>query len=172
MRFSNAQKSTQNRKNEQRWRPKATHRATFGWPGGMRGATGEGTMGRGQRSSHEFCMQCKAEFCRMLTCVRHALPRLEARGGGKRERAMVMVACCVAWSRGPMPNQVACCVVGLWGCGVCVCVYVFYWPRGSQKASKICFVRQLLLKPNKHGTKIDHKWDQSWPGGGEGATEN
>ena len=53
----------------------------------MRGATGEGTMGRGQRSLHEFCMQCEAEFCRMLTCVRHALPRLEARGGGKRERA-------------------------------------------------------------------------------------
>ena len=51
-------------------------------PGGMRGATGEGTMGRGQRSLHEFCMQCEAEFCRMLTCVWHALPRLEARGGG------------------------------------------------------------------------------------------
>ena len=29
--------------------------------------------------------------------------------------AEVMVCCCVAWSRGPMPNQVACCVVGLWG---------------------------------------------------------
>ena len=77
-----------------------------------------------------------------------------------------MVACCVAWSRGPMPNQVACCVVGLWGCGVCVCV--FYWPRGSQKAPKICFVRQLLPKPNKNGTNIDHKWDQSGPGGGKG----
>ena len=33
-------------------------------------------------------------------------------------------------------------------------------------------VRQLLPKPNKNGTKIDHKWDQSGPGGGEGATEN
>ena len=39
--------------------------------------------------------------------------------------ADVMVRCCVAWSRGPMPNQVACCVVGLWGCGVVVCVCVF-----------------------------------------------
>ena len=87
MRFWDGKKSAKNRKNEQRWRPKATHRATFGWPGGMRGATGEGTMGRGQRSLHEFCMQCEAEFCRMLTCVRHALPRLEARGGGWRKRA-------------------------------------------------------------------------------------
>ena len=60
--------------------------------------------------------------------------------------------------------RVACCVVGLWGCGVCVCL--FYWPRGSQKASKICSVYQLLPKPNKNGTKIDHKWDQSGPGGG------
>ena len=57
-----------------------------------------------------------------------------------------------------------CGVVGLWGCGVCVCV--FYWPRGSPKASKTCFVRQLLPKPNKNVTKIDHKWDQSGPGGG------
>ena len=86
MRFWDGKKSAKNRKNEQRWRPKATHRATFGWPGGLRGATGEGTMGRGQRSLHEFCMQCEAEFCRMLTCVRHALPRLEARGGGLSTR--------------------------------------------------------------------------------------
>ena len=63
-----------------------------------------------------------------------------------------------------------CGVVGLWGCGVvglwCVCV--FYWPRGSQKAPNICFVRQLLPKPNKNGTQIDHKWNQSVPGGGRG----
>ena len=34
-----------------------------------------------------------------------------------------------------------------------------------------CFVRQLPPKLNKNGTQIDHKWDQSGPGG-EGATEN
>jgi hypothetical protein len=33
-------------------------------------------------------------------------------------------------------------------------------------------VRQLLTKPNKNGTQIDHKWDQAGPGKGEGATEN
>jgi hypothetical protein len=49
---------------------------------------------------------------------------------------------------------------------------VFYWPRGSQKAPKICFVRQLLPKPNKNGTKIDHKWDQSGPGWGKGQPKN
>ena len=175
MRFWDGKKSAKNRKNEQRWRPKATHRATFGWPGGMRGATGEGTMGRGQRSLHEFCMQCEAEFCRMLTCVRHALPWLEARGGG------------IAYAHSAGPNlwfavvlrgrAVRCQTklhVVLRGCGVVglLCVCVFYWPRGSQKASKICFVRQLLPKPNENGTNIDHKWDQSGPGGGEGATEN
>ena len=52
----------------------------------MRGATGEGTMGRGQRSLHEFCMQCEAEFCRMLTCVWHALLLAEARAGGTLAR--------------------------------------------------------------------------------------
>ena len=44
-----------------------------------------------------------------------------------------MVACCVAWSRGPMPNQVSCCVVGLWGCGVCVCVLLAAWVPKSSK---------------------------------------
>ena len=29
-------------------------------------------------------------------------------------------------------------------------------------------VRQLLAKSNKNGTQIDHKWDQSGPGGGKG----
>ena len=70
-----------------------------------------------------------------------------------------MVACCVAWSRGPMPNQVACCVVGLWGCGVCVCV--FCWPRGSQKAPKIIPMGHLLklFRPilGQGGTKQDPK---------------
>ena len=49
--------------------------------------------------------------------------------------------------------------VVLWGCGVvvCVCVCLFYWPRGSQKASKFCSVYKILPKPNKNGTKIDHK---------------
>ena len=64
--------------------------------------------------------------------------------------------CCVVARSDAKPSCMLCCgVVGLW-C-VCVCVCVFYWPRGSQKAPKICFVRQLLPKPNKNGTKIDHK---------------
>ena len=38
--------------------------------------------------------------------------------------------------------------------------------KGFQKS-------KLFSKPNKNGTKIDHKWDQSGPGGvGKGATEN
>jgi len=73
MRFSIAKKSAQNRKNLQSWRPMANRTGFLERPGGMSGGTGEGTMGRGQRSLHEFCMQCEAEFCRMLTCVRHAL---------------------------------------------------------------------------------------------------
>ena len=82
MRFLIAKKSAINRKNRDLETPKRNSPDKSGQPGGMRGATGEGTMGRGQRSLHEFCMQCEAEFCRMLTCIRHALPWLEARGGG------------------------------------------------------------------------------------------
>ena len=74
--------------------------------------------------------------------------------------------CCVVARSDAKPSCMLCCgVVGLW------CVCVFYWPHGSQKAPQISFVRQLLPKPNKNGTKIDHKWDQYGPGGGEGATE-
>ena len=82
-----------------------------------------------------------------------------------------MVVCCVAWSRGPMPNQVACCVVGLWGCGVCVCVFVLLaaWVPKSFK--------NLLRLPTS--TKTEQKWDQNrpqmrpiWARGGEGAIEN
>ena len=86
MRFLIAKKSAINPKNRDLETPKRNSLDKSGQPGGMRGATGEGTMGRGQRSLHEFCMQCEAEFCRMLTCVRHALPRLEARGGGSLTR--------------------------------------------------------------------------------------
>ena len=109
MRFSIAQKSTQNRKNLQSWRPMANRTGFLERPGGMSGGTGEGTMGRGQRSLHEFCMQCEAEFCRMLTCVWHALPRLDAGGGGKRERA---------FRRARFLYQSVCGFVGLFVCGV------------------------------------------------------
>ena len=53
--------------------------------------------------------------------------------------AVVLRGRCVAWSRGPMPNQVACRVVGLW------CVCVFCLPRGSQKAPKIIQMGHLLM---------------------------
>ena len=33
-------------------------------------------------------------------------------------------------------------------------------------------VRQLLAKSNKHGTNIDHKWDQSGPSGEQRVLEN
>ena len=33
-------------------------------------------------------------------------------------------------------------------------------------------VRQLLPKPNKTGTKIDHKWDQSGPRGERGSRKS
>ena len=102
MRFLISKKSVQNRKIPDNWRPEGTRRVKMRSPGGMRGATGE-DFRRGQRSLHEFCMQCEAEFCRMLTCIRHALPRLEARGGGKRERAFRRARFFVS--------------VGLWVCG-------------------------------------------------------
>ena len=181
MRFLISKKSVQNREIPDNWRPEGTQPVKMRSPGGMRGATGEGTMGRGQRSLHEFCMQCEAEFCRMLTCVRHALPRLEARGGGKRERAFrrarffVAVGlwvcgygcllCCVVARSDAKPSCMLCCgVVGLW-C-VCVCVLLAAWVPKSSK--------NLLRSPTS--TKTEQKWDQNRPqmrpiwarGGGRG----
>ena len=49
-------------------------------------------------------------------------------------------------------------------CGLLVWVFFFLFGRvGLVVFSSV--VRQLLPKPNKNGTQIDHKWDQSGPGG-------
>jgi hypothetical protein len=69
-----------------------------------------------------------------------------------------------------MPNQVACCVVGLWGCGVCVCVLLTAWVPKSSK--------NLLRSPTS--TKTEQKIDQNRPqmgpiwarGGGKGQPKN
>ena len=50
-----------------------------------------------------------------------------------------------------VPNQVACCVVGLWGCGVCVCVLFAAWVPKSTK--------NLLRSPTS--TKTEQKLDQN-----------
>ena len=174
MRFSIAQKSTPNRKNLQSWRPMANRTGFLERPGGMSGGTGEGTMGRGQRSLHEFCMQCEAEFCRMLTCVWHALPQLEARGGGI---AYAHSAGPRLWFAVVLRGRAVRCQtklhVVLWGCGVvvcvCVCVLLAAWVPKSSK--------NLLRSPTS--TKTEQKWSRNrpqmgsiWARGGEGATEN
>ena len=74
--------------------------------------------------------------------------------GGQRPRADTQGAS--AHSAGPGFFCLSVCgVVGLWGCGVvglwCVCVCVFYWPRGSQKASKICSVYNFYQNRTKMG---------------------
>ena len=131
MRFLISKKSVQNREIPDNWRPEGTRTVKMKSPGGMRGATGE-DFRRGQRSLHEFCMQCEAEFNRMLTCIRHALPGLEARGGGSLTRI----------PPGQDFETIVCWVVGCWsvGVGVCVCececVYVFFdrvGPKGITK---------------------------------------
>ena len=48
--------------------------------------------------------------------------------------------------------------ISMWDCGVVgMGVFFFVWPRGLVVFSFV--VRQLLPKPNKNETNIDHKWD-------------
>ena len=78
-----------------------------------------------------------------------------------------MVACCVAWSRGPMPNQVACCVVGLWGCGVCVCV-CFIGRLGPKKLQKSASFANFYQNRTKMGPKSITNETNLGQGGGRG----
>ena len=160
MRFLIIKKSVQNREIPDNWRPEGARVLKMRSPGGMRGATGE-DFRRGQRSLHEFCMQCEAEFCRMLTCIWHALLLAEARGGGKRERAFrrarffVSVGlwvcgygcllCCVVARSDAKPSCMLCCgVVGLW-C-VCVCFIGRVGPKKLQKSASFANFYQNRTK--------------------------
>ena len=53
MRFLNAKKSAQNRKNRTRKQKRGVRTVKKGWPGGMRGGTGEGTLGEGAENFAE-----------------------------------------------------------------------------------------------------------------------
>ena len=80
--------------------------------------------------------------------------------------------CCVVARSDAKPSCMLCCgVVGLWGCGVCVCV-CFIGRVGPKKLQKSASFANFYQNRTKNGTKIDQKCDQSGPGGGEGATEN
>ena len=72
--------------------------------------------------------------------------------------------CTVCAPCGPFgPKSLNCGIVGMG-------VFLWFGRVGLVVFSFV--VRQLLAKPNKNGTQIDHKWDQAGPGKGEGATEN
>ena len=92
----------------------------------------------------------KASADREPTTHVNTLGGQRPRADSWRERAFRRARCFV------FVGLWVCGFVGLWGCGVCVCV--FYWPRGSQKAPKICLNR----------TKIEPKWTTNGTNLGQG----
>ena len=66
------------------------------------------------------------------------------------------------------PGFCICRFVGLLVCLLWGCDEIRREKHGVSFVVSSFVVRQLLPTPDKHGTKIDHKWDQFGPGGGKG----
>jgi hypothetical protein len=64
-----------------------------------------------------------------------------------------------------MPNQVACCVVGLWGCGVCVCLIGRLGPKKLQKSASFANFYQNRTKMGPTSTTNETNLGH---GGGKG----